>query len=229
MTRRWWLIIALLLSLGLNLGILMAVGARLATRPRPPAARPEQRPEANPPADPVQRIARLADHLRLEGETRRKFVDLQWNLFQETTRLRLQLAEVHREMRREMTRGEADRQKIDGLLAESSRLYLALERTLVDNVYATRGLLGPEKEREYLKMISRLRVPNPGPGIANPAAGPPPRRPILDRLRDRRRERFGEREGDGPPPRFQGEGPPPEGEEGPPPGEEEPSPPPPRG
>jgi hypothetical protein len=216
--RRWWLLIALLLSVGLNLGILVAIGARLATRPPRREPPPEQRQEANPPGDPVQRISRLADHLRLEGETRRRFIDLQWNLFQETTRLRLQLGEVHRETRKELTRGEADRQKIDRLLAESSRLYLALERTLVDNVYATRGLLGPEKEREYLKMIGRLRVPNPGPGIANPAAGPPPRRPMLERFRERRRQRFGEREGEGPPP---------EGEEGPPPGEEEPNPPPP--
>jgi hypothetical protein len=215
--KRWWLIIALLLSVGLNLGILVAIGARLATRPRPAPRPPEQRQEANPQGDPVQRISRLADHLRLEGETRRKFIDLQWNLFQETTRLRLQLGEVHRETRRELTRGGADRQKIDGLLAESSRLYLALERTLVDNVYATRGLLGPEKEREYLKMISRLRVPNPGPGIANPAA-PPPRRPMLERLRERRQKRFGDREGEGRPP---------EGEEGPPPGEEDATPPPP--
>jgi len=215
--RRWWLIIALLLSVGLNLGILVAIGARLATRPRPPAPRPE-RQEGNPQGDPVQRIARLADRLKLEGEDRRKFVDLQWTLFQDTTRLRLQLAEVHRELRRGLARGDADRQRIDGLLAESSRLYLALERALVDNVYATRELLGPEKEREYLKMIGRMRVPSPGPGIANPAAGPPPRRPVLDRFRERRRERLEEREGEGPPP---------EGEEGPPPGEEEPSPPPP--
>jgi hypothetical protein len=214
--RRWWLVIALLLSVGLNLGILVAIGARLAARPRP-APRPELQ-EANSPGDPVQRLARFADRLKLEGETRRKFLDIQWDLFQETTRLRLQLGEVHRELRRELARGEADRQRIDGLLQESSRLYLALERALVDNVYATRGLLGPEKEREYLKMIGRMRVPNPGPGIANPAAGgPPPRRPMLERLRERR-QRFGER---------RGEGPPPEGEEEPPPGEEEPTPPPP--
>jgi hypothetical protein len=192
--RRWWLVIALLLSVGLNLGILVAIGARLATRPRPAAARPEQRQDANPAGDPVQRIARLADRLKLEGETRRKFVDLQWTLFQETTRLRLRLAEVHRELRRGLARGEADRQRIDALLAESSRLYLALERALVDNVYATRELLGPEKEREYLRMIGRMRVPNPGPGIANPAAGPRPRRPVLDRFRERRRQRFEERE-----------------------------------
>ena len=216
--KRWWLVIALLLSVGLNLGVLAAIGARLAAKPRPDRQEPRpERQEGNPAGDPVQRLARFADHLKLEGETRRKFLDLQWNLFQETTRLRLQLGEVHRELRRELARGGSDRQRVEALLNESSRLYLALERSLVNNVYATRELLGPEKGEEYLKMIGRMRVPNPGPGIANPA-GPPPRRPLLERLRERRQDRFREREG-----------PPPEGEDGPPPGEgeEEPNPPPP--
>jgi hypothetical protein len=203
---RWWLVIALLLSVGLNVGILAAIGARRAATPGPQGARPENQADAAKPAnnDPVPRLARLADRLKLEGETRRKFLDIQWNLYQETTRLRLDLGEVHRALRRELTRPDADRQRVEGLLAESSRLYLALERSLVNNVFATRELLGPEKEAEYLKVVGRLRVPNPGPGIMNPSAGPQQKPGMLERMRQRRmrqqrRQGEGRQGADGPP------------------------------
>jgi hypothetical protein len=197
---RWWLIIALLLSVGLNVGILAAIGARRAAVPGPQAARAQGQMDPTKPAnnDPVPRLARLADRLKLEGEPRRRFLDIQWNLYQETTRLRLDLGEVHRALRRELTRPDPDRQRVEGLLAESSRLYLALERSLVNNVFATRELLGPEKEAEYLKVVGRLRVPNPGPGLMNPTAEP--RKPgLLERMRQRRMRQQQRRQGaDGP-------------------------------
>jgi Spy/CpxP family protein refolding chaperone len=185
---RWWLVIALLLSVGLNVGILAAIGARRAAMPGPQEGRPQNQADAAKPAnnDPVPRLARLADRLKLEGETRRKFLDIQWNLYQETTRLRLDLGEVHRALRKELTRPDADRQRVEALLTESSRLYLALERSLVNNVFATRELLGPEKEAEYLKVVGRLRVPNPGPGIMNPSAEPQQKPGMLERMRQRR-------------------------------------------
>ena len=185
---RWWLVIALLLSVGLNVGILAAIGARRAAMPGPQEARPQNQADAAKPAnnDPVPRLARLADRLKLEGEPRRKFLAIQWNLYQETTRLRLDLGEVHRALRKELTRPDADRQRVEALLTESSRLYLALERSLVNNVFATRELLGPEKEAEYLKVVGRLRVPNPGPGIMNPSAGPQQKPGMLERMWQRR-------------------------------------------
>ncbi len=209
---RWWLVIALLLSVGLNVGILATIAAR---RPGPPPnqGRPPQQAQNQANVDPVPRLTRLANRLKLEGDQRRKFLDIQWSLYQETTRQRLQLNEVHRELRRELTRPDPDRQRVDGLLAESSRIYLSLEKSLVGDIFATRELLGPEKEKEYLKIVGQLRIPNPGPGIANPA-GPPPaqRRPggLLDRFRQRRMERMEQREG--PPPEGEGDGerPPPE-------------------
>jgi hypothetical protein len=203
---RWWLVIALLLSVGLNVGILAAIGARRAAMPGLQEARPQNQADAAKPAnnDPVPRLARLADRLKLEGEPRRKFLAIQWNLYQETTRLRLDLGEVHRALRKELTRPDADRQRVEALLTESSRLYLALERSLVNNVFATRELLGPEKEAEYLKVVGRLRVPNPGPGIMNPSAGPQQKPGMLERMRQRRlrqQRRQGEerQEADGPP------------------------------
>jgi hypothetical protein len=193
---RWWLVIALLLSVGLNVGILAAIGARRATAPEAQAR--QQAPAAAAANDPVPRLTRLANRLKLEGDQRRKFLDTQWNLYQETTRLRLDLGEVHRDLRQELTHPQPDRQRVESLLAESSRLYLALERSLVNNVFATRDLLGPEKEAEYLKIVGRLRLPSPGPGVTNPPAGPGPQAPqqkppsLLERWRQRRQQRRGQ-------------------------------------
>jgi hypothetical protein len=153
---RWWLVIALLLSVGLNVGILAAIAAR--RNAPPPAARNPKTPEIAAGRDPLPLLPRLADRLGLEGEDRRKFLDIQWNLYQQTSRLRLQLAEVHREVRREVIRDEPDSQRIDRLLNESARIYLALERALVSNVLATRKLLDEDQERQYMIMISRLRI-----------------------------------------------------------------------
>jgi hypothetical protein len=195
--RRWWLVLALLLSLGLNVGILAAIAARRATlMARPNAARQQQGGNAgnnNPNnVDPVPRLTRLANRLKLEGDQRRKFLDIQWNLYQETARLRLQLNEVHRDLRRELTHPDPDRARVEGLLNESSRIYLALEHSLVNNVFATRDLLGAEKEADYLKIVGSLRVPNPGTGLANPTAAPPAQRRQgpLDRFRQRRQQRL---------------------------------------
>jgi Spy/CpxP family protein refolding chaperone len=211
---RWWLVIALLLSVGLNVGILAAIAARRAGPPPGKEGRPPQEGQspANPAnIDPVPRLGRLADRLKLEGDQRRRFLDIQWNLYQESTRQRLQLNEVHRELRRELTRPAPDRQRVEALLNESSRIHLALERALVNNILSTRELLGSDKEEEYLKIVGRLRLPNPVPGIGNPAGPPPKRRPggLLDRFRKRRMERLERREG--PPPEGEGDG------EGPPP------------
>ncbi|HEX3556219.1 MAG TPA: periplasmic heavy metal sensor [Thermoanaerobaculia bacterium] len=157
--KRWWLVIALLLSVGLNVGLLAAVAVRRMN----PAVRAAKPPAANPQqADPLPRLPQLANRLGLEGEERRKFLDIQWNLYQETSHLRLQLGEVHRNLRHELIQSPPDRAQVDRLLEESSRVYLALEKSLTGNILATRELLGPEKEKQYLRLIGQLRIPNPG-------------------------------------------------------------------
>jgi Heavy-metal resistance len=232
--RRWWLVIALLLSVGLNLGILGAILARRAPRPEPREPRPQE--AMDPAADPLPRLPRLADRLGLEGAERRKFIDIQWNLFQKTSRLRLQRGEVHRELKLELTREEPDRQRVNQLLSESAGIYGAMERALVDSVLATRDLLDPEQEKEYLRFVGRLRVPsNPGGGLGGQGPGPqrqPPRgdrdRPFPNRMQERRDRRMGDRFPEGPPPEdredrrpppmFEDEGRPEEGPpDGPPP------------
>lgn len=169
--RRWWLVIALLLSLGLNLGIFAALVARRAAPPD--RNRPEERAGmAYPGANPLPRLPRLADRLGLEGEKRRHFLELQWKLFEESSRLRLQLGEVHREIKREMIREAPDPQQIERLLQESARVYLNLERSLTRNILATRELLDDKEERQYLALIGRIGIPLSPDGGADAAPGP---------------------------------------------------------
>jgi hypothetical protein len=188
--RRWWVTIALLLSVGVNVGLLAAVATRkLAARdrerplPGPMEPRPPGPSIQNPGEEPLPRVHRLADHLGLEGKERSRFLDLQRQFFEETLRVRMHLAETQREVRRELMADEPDRQRIDTLLKEAARDYLALERALAKNVVATRAVLSPAQEEEYLRIISRLRPQGPR-GLG---AQPPPRRRPPPPWRDRDR------------------------------------------
>lgn len=187
--RRWWVVIALLLSVGVNIGLLAAVATRkIAARGERSEGLPgpQGRPPSGPAlqeAEPLHRVMRLADRLGLEGESRRHFLDLQRQLFEETLQRRMRLAETQREVRRELAAADPDPQRIDELLQEAARDYLILEQALAKNVVATRSVLTPRQEEEYLRIISRLRPLGPG-GIGQPPARrrPPPWR---ERLRDR--------------------------------------------
>lgn len=179
--RRWWIVIALLLSLGVNLGLFAAVATRkMAARPNVEAGPPEGPPEQG--GDPLPRFRRLADHLGLEGEQRRQFLDLQRQLFEETLRVRMRQSETHREVRRELTSSEPDRERIDELLRQASRDFLTLEQALARNILATREILDPDQQEEYLRFVSRMRPPGPG-GFGQQQ---PPGRRRLPPMRDRR-------------------------------------------
>ena len=196
--RRWWIVIALLLSLGVNVGLLASVAVRRLSPPqaappadagpgperRPGPGRPGAAPEGAPGNNPA-RLVRLADHLGLEGEVRRQFLEIQWRFFERTARLRFRQGEVHRELRRTIVRGEPDRQRIDALLGESARLYRGLEEALVESVVASRAILPPEEEREYLRLVGRLRRQG-APALEGQR---PQRRPLPPRER-RPRDRF---------------------------------------
>lgn len=198
--RRWWVVIALLLSLGVNLGLVAAVATRrIAARPDGP--RPEDPGPRDLGAEPLPRFRRLADHLGLEGEQRRRFLGLQRQLFEETLRVRMRQAETHREVRRELVSPEPDRERIAELLQQGARDFLTLEQALAKNILATRAILEPDQEEEYLRIVSRMRPP--GPGGFGPQQQPPRRR--LPPMRERRFPREFPEEG---PPPGEGEGPP---------------------
>jgi Heavy-metal resistance len=179
--RRWWLVIALVLSVGINLGILVVV---LAAH----GGRGEERPErrrtpAEVASDARPRTLRLADRLHLEDPARQRFIERHRGFFEETARLRQQMSDLHRQLRHEMTQPQADPVKIEQLQRSAAETYMALERQLASVVSDTRKMLTPPQEKSYLGIISRLG--SDGFGFFSPPqrrARPRPH-PLLDRLR----------------------------------------------
>ncbi len=152
--KRWWLVIALLLSVGTNLGLLVALALG-----SPAVARQQQ--AFMRPAAPG-RWEQLANRLGLEGPARRRFLQRQRQFVSETAGPRARLPELRREVRAELARPKPDQARIDELLRESSDLFLSLERSLVRNVLDTREILPPDAERKYTDLISRLQLEGPG-------------------------------------------------------------------
>jgi hypothetical protein len=160
--KRWWLVLALLLSLGVNVGILATIAV---ARLRPPAA------QKVPQGPPEKRLARLADRLGLAGGERERFLALQRQFFANTGHDRKRLQQIYRQVRRELTSAHPDPERIDRLLAESSQVYLTVERAVTANVLETRKLLKPEQESIFLDLIEKMR-PGQGPFTQPGAPGP---------------------------------------------------------
>lgn len=167
--KRSWLILALLLSLGVNVGL---VGVAL-VRQRPFGGRIFDRP--GPGWDPG---ARLADHLRLDGKERARFLEQQRQLAQAVRELRPRIARHERELRRELVAGNPDPARVEALQNEIADASRQLDRAFADNVLKTREILEGRAEREYLRFVERF------PGA---------RRHLLD-PRDARRPHLGPRD-----------------------------------
>jgi hypothetical protein len=163
--KRWWLVIALLLSTGMNVGLLVALALNS------PAVTRKQQEALRPAA--AGRLPQLAARLGLEGAERRRFIQRQRQFFAESAGPRARLLEIRQAIRTELTRPKPDRARIDELLHESGDVFLLLERSLVANVLDTRELLGPEQERRYIDLISRLQLEGPGQMGRLPAAQVP--------------------------------------------------------
>lgn len=161
--KRWWLVLALLLSLGVNAGILATLAV---SRLRPAAAQKA----AQVPQE--KRLARLADRLKLAGDERQRFLALQRQFFDNTARDRKRLQQILRQVRRELISAHPDSERIEQLLQESSRLYLGIERAVTANVLATRKILKPEQEAIFLDLIEKMRPGQGGPFNQPGAPGP---------------------------------------------------------
>jgi Spy/CpxP family protein refolding chaperone len=148
--RRWWVVLALLLSLGVNIGILATLAVHRWRSPPPPAER--LRP------DVVHRIARLADHLELEGEERQRFVEIQRRFFETTVRHTRGLARLRMQLRRELVKPEPDSGRVEVLVEELGRNYEGLEGSMAEAILESRRLLDAEQQRKYLRVLSRLRA-----------------------------------------------------------------------
>jgi hypothetical protein len=152
--RRWWLVIALVLSIGMNLGLLVALALSS------PAVLQRQQAAMRPAAP--GRLAQLADRLGIEGEVRQRFLQRQRRFFAETAAPRARLPEIRKEVRAELVRSQPDPARIDELLREASGIFLMLERELVANVLDSRRMLPPEAEARYVDLIKRLQLEGPG-------------------------------------------------------------------
>lgn len=191
--KRWWLVIALMLSLGVNLGIVVS-------RLVPPRDRPSggetadageeggETTDAERPVAPAERpmprvVLRMADELGLEGEKRESFVALQRSFLRRTLIARGEAQRAQERLRLELLAPRPDREAVAESLERMSAARTELERAFVDNVLDTRELLDPEQTRRFLRMIARLRhareqlqrrFQRPGlPGANRPRLRPP--------------------------------------------------------
>lgn len=122
-------------------------------------------------------LDRLADHLGLEGETRRRFLELQRRLFEVQIESRLRRGRLGREMRRELLAAEPDRGRIESLIEQMGETYVEAEKATAEAILETRRLLTPQQQRQYLHVLERLRGGGPGgPGGEGRRPGPGQRR-----------------------------------------------------
>lgn len=180
--KRWWLLIALLLSVGLNLGWLgrglwhqhqaRSQQELLAELERESLSQQTSAEVAvSVPADPDPRRAagslgaghmprileRMADELRLEGEEREEFSSLQRKYFRRAFQGRRALARLQQDVRLEILQADPDRRLLDRLLRQISEAQLVLEQDFVDHILDSRQLLDGPRERRFLRMMARWR------------------------------------------------------------------------
>ena len=163
--KKWWLVLALLLSLGVNVGILATLAV---ARLRPGLVQGFEK-ALQPP--PEKRLARLADRLGLVGPERQRFLALQRQFFSTTGKDRKHLQQIYRQVRGELISAHPDTDHLDRMLAESSQVYLRIERAVTANVLETRKMLRPEQETLFLGLIEKMR-PGQGPFGHPGAPGP---------------------------------------------------------
>lgn len=158
--KRWWLLIALLLSVGVNLGILATIAVSR-QRGEPPLPLPGQGPEVGPAPGLEGRIPdvmhHIAQELGLEGEKRERFFVLQRTFIENAIRARLKIWRLQGELREQLATPDPDRAAIEPLVRELGVAHAQLETVLVENIFATRELLDPEQQQRYLRLLARWR------------------------------------------------------------------------
>lgn len=177
--RRWWLMIALLLSAGVNVGILATLLVQHAHKGyggEPPPAR-----EVGPP--PVERpnVGPLADRLGLAGEARSRFIETQERFVAAMREQRFRRQQLQAELRAELVSERPDRARIDQLTKQLGEAYGSLDRALADNILETRTILTPQQQRQFLSFVQvrldQLRGDRPPPqGPLRNRPWPPRRR-----------------------------------------------------
>ena len=175
---RGWLAVALFLSLGVNLGL---VGTAMARRHafdrqsggssagevtrvserRPAEARPGVGDERALESVGFEVGGRLADRLELEGERRERFQVALRRALGDVEAARDEITDVRREMRREVAARDTDRARVDALLSKLEAAEAKLNRAFVDGILEAKSVLGPEKSREFLRLVAELGLARP--------------------------------------------------------------------
>lgn len=117
------------------------------------------------PSIPPPRLREFADRLGVSGEKRERFFALQLRMMATLRSTRWRIQQLRREVRIEMLSERPDRQKIEASLSAIQAAQLTLERQTVRTILDTREILDGEAERQYLEMITRMRL---GAGEARP-------------------------------------------------------------
>jgi Spy/CpxP family protein refolding chaperone len=150
--RRWWLALALFLSLGVNAGILATLGLQRWWAQRTPLGADDAGTAPGP------HLARLADRLELEGEPRRRFVEIQRRFLGETLAERRRLERARAELRREILAPSPDRVRVEELVNAAAESTAILDRALARNILESREVLDEEQEQRFLRfVVGRLR------------------------------------------------------------------------
>ena len=171
--KRWWILIALLLSAGINVGILATLLAQHLHQPV--AAAPggaSAALDAVADVGPRPNLGPLADRLGLRGEARSKFMEMQEGFISAMREQRFHLMQLQAELRAELLSEHPDRERIEPLTKQLGEAYGSLDRALAENILASRAVLTPEQQMQYLGFVgSRLQQLRGD----RPAAARPPR------------------------------------------------------
>jgi len=188
--KRWWLAIVLLLSLGVNVGVLATIGIQRLRAPHsaeePLPAGPDGLGPSGPgvgpsgpgpsspgPSGPGPNFQLLADRLRLDGERRERFIEVQQRFFETARGGRQRLERLRQELRQELVAETPDRARAEAISREMAEVTGQLERALIANILDSKELLTPVEQRQFLRLVAmrlyqQLHPERPG--------GPPPQR-----------------------------------------------------
>lgn len=183
--KRWWLVVALVLSLGVNIGLLASLAVHRGPAhhragperesvfpPRRPGRGSGERPGGQRWRLPQAPLERLADRLGLSGGKRDQFLTLQRRFFTDTLAARRGFFATRSELHRELVAEHPDQDKINALSDEVGKQVTVLDRSLADTVLATRKILDSGQLEIYLSFLRRLEERGRGRSMPGRRLGP---------------------------------------------------------
>jgi hypothetical protein len=118
----------------------------------------------------VRAVERLADHLGLTGEQRRRFVALQRRLFERMGDLQAERRRLDLALRRELVAPDPDRRRIGDLVDRLGEVHAAGQGVTAETILESRALLDGDQQVLYLRFLQRLRAGRRGDTLPNPPA-----------------------------------------------------------